>query len=73
MNKEIVIIAGPNGVGKTTLAKEFLRGREGFDFLNSDEIAMELSPEDPSSKAIAAGKHSSGSFAKHLKAAAPCL
>ena len=56
MNNEIVIIAGPNGVGKKTFAKEFIRGRKGFEFLNSDEIAIELSPGDPSSKAIAAGK-----------------
>ncbi|WP_157440028.1 hypothetical protein [Terracidiphilus gabretensis] len=46
--KEIIIIGGPNGAGKTTAAKRFLphviRMRA---FLNADEIARQIAPEDP--------------------------
>ena len=42
--KETYIIAGPNGSGKTTFAKEFLKNT-GFLFINADEIAESFSPE----------------------------
>lgn len=38
-----IILAGPNGVGKTTFASRFLGdGASGFAFLNPDEIARGL-------------------------------
>ncbi len=55
MNKEIVIIAGANGVGKTTFARAFLREYD-YEFLNADEIAKSLSAENPQAKKISAGK-----------------
>jgi predicted ABC-type ATPase len=56
-DKLIVIIAGPNGAGKTTFAREFLaREAQGLDFLNADEIAAELCPEEPESVAVKAGR-----------------
>ncbi len=55
MNKEIVIIAGANGVGKTTFARAFLREYD-YEFLNADEIAKSLSAENPQEKKISAGK-----------------
>lgn len=55
MNKEIVIIAGANGVGKTTFARAFLREYD-YEFLNADEIAKSLSAENPAEKKISAGK-----------------
>lgn len=53
----LILIAGPNGAGKTTFAKEFLP-HEGqcTRFLNADEIARGLSPLDPYSVAIRAGR-----------------
>jgi predicted ABC-type ATPase len=39
---EVVIIAGPNGAGKTTFADEYLAGRRHFEFVNADEIALEV-------------------------------
>jgi len=39
--KELLIIAGPNGSGKTTFAKSFLKDYK-YEFLNADEIANEL-------------------------------
>ncbi len=56
MNKqEIVIIAGWNGVGKTTFARAFLQEYD-YEFLNADEIAKSLSAENPGKKKISAGK-----------------
>ncbi|TAE75154.1 MAG: hypothetical protein EAZ85_02985 [Bacteroidetes bacterium] len=39
--KELIIIAGANGSGKTTFSVEIL-GRTGYTFLNADEIEKEL-------------------------------
>jgi len=41
--RQILIIAGPNGTGKTTFAKTYLRVEtQGMPFLNADEIASGL-------------------------------
>lgn len=45
--KKIIIIAGPNGSGKTTFAEEFLpRDADCSTFVNADLIAagVEISP-----------------------------
>ncbi len=55
VNKEIVIVAGGNGVGKTTFARAFLQEYD-YEFLNADEIAKSLSAGNPSEKKISAGK-----------------
>src|SRR6266446_5274991 len=53
----IYLIAGCNGAGKTTFAKEFLpREVKCLRFYNADEIARGLSPLDPSAGAIKAGR-----------------
>lgn len=55
--KKIIIIAGPNGAGKTTFAKEFLPSEAGCPiFINADLIAAGLSPFQPETAAIAAGR-----------------
>jgi predicted ABC-type ATPase len=43
----IYVIAGCNGAGKTTFAKEFLPSIGVIRFLNADEIARGLSPLRP--------------------------
>ena len=56
-NKNIYIIARPNGSGKTTFAKEFLPYYVNCpNFVNADLIAQGLAPFFPSSAAIKAGK-----------------
>jgi predicted ABC-type ATPase len=53
----LLVIGGPNGAGKTTAAlkllPEFLRSHE---FVNADQIARGLSPLNPESMAIEAGR-----------------
>lgn len=51
------IIAGPNGAGKTTFAREFLPTyAECREFVNADLLAQGISPFDPESASIKAGR-----------------
>ena len=57
INKSLYIISGCNGAGKTTASYTVLP--EIFDcreFVNADEIARGLSPFNPESVAIEAGR-----------------
>lgn len=55
--KRIVIVAGPNGAGKTTFAREYLlREAACPNFINADLIAAGLSPFNPASAAVHAGR-----------------
>jgi predicted ABC-type ATPase len=52
-----IVIAGPNGSGKTTFAREYLPKVAGvIPFVNADLIAQGLSPLDPGGAAVAAGR-----------------
>jgi len=53
--KEVYIIAGPNGSGKTTFAKEFIKD-VALSFINADEIAERLSPGYLEKVRVKAGK-----------------
>lgn len=56
-NKNVYIIAGPNGSGKTTFARKFLPDYVRCpNFVNADLIAQGLSPFSPRSVAIKAGR-----------------
>ncbi|OIO35857.1 MAG: hypothetical protein AUJ74_04630 [Candidatus Omnitrophica bacterium CG1_02_44_16] len=56
-NKNIYIIAGPNGSGKTTFAKKFLPDyAKCLHFVNADLIASGLSPFSPQIAAMKAGR-----------------
>jgi len=56
-NRNVYIIAGPNGSGKTTFAKTFLPEYAKCDrFINADLIAAGLSPFSPQQVAIKSGK-----------------
>ena len=53
----IYVIAGCNGAGKTTFAKEFLpKEVKCLRFLNADEMARGLSPLDPAAGAARAAR-----------------
>src|SRR5262249_50796850 len=55
--RRIIIIAGPNGAGKTTFAREFLPNDANCpNFINADLIAAGLSPFNPESSAVQAGR-----------------
>jgi predicted ABC-type ATPase len=54
----VVILAGPNGAGKSTVAPLLLREArlDMRQFVNADDIARQLSPSDPASVAVPAGR-----------------
>lgn len=57
LKPNLYIIAGPNGVGKTTFAREFLPHYvDCLEFVNADLIASGLSPFAPERAAIRAGR-----------------
>jgi len=55
--KHVIVVGGPNGAGKTTWAMRRLPDVLTIrDFVNADEIARGLSPFDPESSALTAGR-----------------
>ena len=67
-DRKILIIAGPNGSGKTTFAREFLPREAGCPlFVNADLIAASLSPFAPGSANIRAGRLMIEEIASHVR------
>jgi predicted ABC-type ATPase len=57
MRPSAYIIAGPNGVGKTTFAREFLPNyADCKNFVNADLIAQGMAPFSPETAAFRAGR-----------------
>ncbi|MDR3676567.1 MAG: zeta toxin family protein [Acidobacteriota bacterium] len=57
MSPDLYIIAGPNGVGKTTFAREFLPDyADCKNFINADLIAQGVAPFSPETVAFRAGR-----------------
>ena len=55
--KNVYIIAGPNGSGKTTFAREFLpQYAHCQNFVNADLFAQAFAPFSPKRAALRAGK-----------------
>ena len=53
----VIVIAGPNGAGKLTLAPVLLRDKLDVpDYVNADTIAQGLSAFSPEEQAFAAGR-----------------
>ena len=56
-DRKVIIIAGPNGASKTTFALEYLPNEADCPvFVNADLIAAGLSPFQPATSAIRAGR-----------------
>lgn len=54
---DLHIIAGPNGVGKTTFARKFLPNyADCKNFVNADLIAQAMAPFSPETAAVRAGR-----------------
>jgi predicted ABC-type ATPase len=54
---ELYIVAGPNGVGKTTFASKFLpKYADCQNFINADLIAQGMSPFSPEAASVRAGR-----------------
>ncbi len=47
----LLLVAGPNGAGKTTYVERILGGL-GLPFINADQIAKALAPDNPNSVAL---------------------
>jgi len=58
LSKNVMVIAGPNGSGKTTFVSEYLRDSEVSVYIGADAIAERLvsRPEDMDSVKIQAGR-----------------
>jgi predicted ABC-type ATPase len=56
--KNAIVVAGPNGSGKTTFAAEYLRDSEISEYISADAIAERLvsRPEDMGSVKLQAGR-----------------
>ena len=50
----MVIVASPNGSGKSTTTAQF--SKDGYEVIDPDRIARELSPKSPEDHAVSAGK-----------------
>lgn len=61
----MIIIAGPNGVGKTTFATDYLKINKRL-YLGADLIAAELDPKNPLKKSIEASRLFSERLTKAL-------
>jgi predicted ABC-type ATPase len=64
LSKEVIIIAGANGAGKTTFARK-LETRYPYKFINADEIAGSINPQDINQAKLEAGKL----FFRHIRQA----
>jgi predicted ABC-type ATPase len=64
-----IIIAGPNGAGRTTFAREFLPNEAHCPiFVNADLIAAGLAPFAPETAALQAGRLMLKEIERHFAA-----
>ena len=64
---ELLVCGGPNGTGKTSLAREYASAK-GIVYLGADEIAEMLSPGNAAHAKIEAGRRFLAAVNDHLSA-----
>jgi len=64
--KELIIVGGANGVGKTTFAVKYA-AQHSLLYLGADAIAAELAPDEPELVPVAAGRELARRVAIALK------
>lgn len=65
IDRELIIVGGANGTGKTTFARQYV-AEFGVDYLGADAIAAELAPHDPASVQIQAGRRFAAQIEEYL-------
>ncbi len=68
----LLIVGGPNGSGKTTVAKRYA-SREGVPYIGADEIAASLDSVAPESVRVEAGKQFLRSLAHSIANRQSCV
>ena len=69
MSRARIIVAGPNGVGKTTFAREYLpQEADCPTFVNADMIAEGVAPFRPGSAAVRAARIMLSEMRRHARA-----
>jgi predicted ABC-type ATPase len=63
--KELIIVGGPNGCGKTTFSLKYA-AMSGLKYLSADSIAAALNPKDPAAVAVTAGRMFSAQLSEIL-------
>ncbi len=53
--QNLIIVGGPNGSGKSTFALDYARST-GIRYLGADQIASQLSPDDPAAVRVEASR-----------------
>ncbi len=66
MRKQLIIVAGANGVGKTTFAYQY-RDEYGIDYLGADDIVKALSTATSGNVQVKAGKEFFRRLEKYFK------
>lgn len=64
--KELIVVAGANGTGKTTFAHEYV-AEHGIAYLGADTIAETISSADPTSARFQAGRQFVTKVDAHLR------
>lgn len=65
---QLLIVGGPNGSGKTTVALEY-SNEYGLPYLGADAIAATLNPADPAAADFVAARRFIESFGEHVSQA----